>query len=137
MPFQPGNKLSVGVGGLGSAKRFQEALDRALKQYKTKDISAGQALRAIADKLVEVALTGEQWAIKEVIDRIDGKAHQAVSVEVKNIREYTRSELADYLKSEIIDAEEVGEFSDETASPGAVPAPTVGNGGATELHSGT
>lgn len=35
-------------------------------------------LRRIAEKLVEVAETGEQWAVKEVADRLDGKPAQAI-----------------------------------------------------------
>jgi len=38
-------------------------------------------LRAIADTLVRKAEEGEPWAVKEIMDRMDGKAHQAVSVE--------------------------------------------------------
>jgi hypothetical protein len=38
-------------------------------------------LRAIADTLVKKAEEGEPWAVKEIMDRMDGKAHQAVSVE--------------------------------------------------------
>jgi len=38
-------------------------------------------LRAIADTLVKKAEECEPWAIKEIMDRMDGKAHQAVSVE--------------------------------------------------------
>jgi hypothetical protein len=38
-------------------------------------------LKAIADTLVRKAEEGEPWAVKEIMDRMDGKAHQAVSVE--------------------------------------------------------
>ena len=38
-------------------------------------------LRQIAEQLVSKAEAGEPWAIKEIMDRMDGKAHQAVSVE--------------------------------------------------------
>ena len=38
-------------------------------------------LRQIAEQLVSKAEEGEPWAIKEIMDRMDGKAHQAVSVE--------------------------------------------------------
>ena len=38
-------------------------------------------LRAIADTLVKKAEEGEPWAVKEIMDRMDGKAHQALSVE--------------------------------------------------------
>lgn len=33
-------------------------------------------LRLIAEKLVEAAEDGEAWAVKEIIDRVDGKAIQ-------------------------------------------------------------
>ena len=38
-------------------------------------------LRAIATKLVDAAQEGEPWAVKEIMDRIDGKALQATSIE--------------------------------------------------------
>lgn len=38
-------------------------------------------LRAIANKLVDAAEEGEAWAVKEIMDRIDGKALQATSIE--------------------------------------------------------
>ena len=37
-------------------------------------------LRNIADKLVQAAEKGENWAIKEVMDRMDGKAVQATEL---------------------------------------------------------
>ena len=37
-------------------------------------------LRLIADKLVEKAIEGESWAVKEIIDRVDGKAVQATEI---------------------------------------------------------
>ena len=37
-------------------------------------------LRKIADKLVESAEKGEAWAIKEIMDRIDGKPIQAQEI---------------------------------------------------------
>ena len=38
-------------------------------------------LRTIADQLVTQAEAGEPWAIKEIIDRVDGKAVQATTIE--------------------------------------------------------
>ena len=38
-------------------------------------------LRSIADQLVTQAEAGEPWAIKEIIDRVDGKAVQATTIE--------------------------------------------------------
>jgi hypothetical protein len=37
-------------------------------------------LRKIADKLVESAEKGEAWAIKEIMDRMDGKPIQAQEI---------------------------------------------------------
>ena len=38
-------------------------------------------LRSIAEQLVSQAEAGEPWAIKEIIDRVDGKAIQATTIE--------------------------------------------------------
>ena len=38
-------------------------------------------LRAIAEKLVEAAIEGEPWAVKEIMDRVDGKAVQSTTFE--------------------------------------------------------
>jgi len=38
-------------------------------------------LRSIAEQLVTQAEAGEPWAIKEIIDRVDGKAIQATTIE--------------------------------------------------------
>ena len=40
-----------------------------------------ERLRKIAEELITKAEEGEAWAIKELIDRVDGKAHQAVALE--------------------------------------------------------
>ena len=40
-------------------------------------------LRKIAEKLVEKAVGGDIVAIKEVADRLDGKAHQSSDIEHK------------------------------------------------------
>lgn len=127
MPFQVGNRLGLGATPWGEKKPFLAALARALKQYNTGDVPQGQALRAIADKLVEIALTGEQWAVKEIIDRVDGKAHQTLAVETKNVREYSRAELAQYISGEIIDAEEIPELADETSSESRTETIAVAN----------
>lgn len=38
-------------------------------------------LRKIAEKLVKAAEEGEAWAVKEIMDRVDGKAVQANTLE--------------------------------------------------------
>jgi hypothetical protein len=61
-------------------KSFFNALSIALKEANgtTLDGAPNTKLRQIADKLVEAALSGESWAIREVADRVDGKPMQAI-----------------------------------------------------------
>jgi hypothetical protein len=55
-------------------KLFYNELRKALVQHDQ------LKLRQIADKLVEKAIDGESWAVKEIIDRVDGKAIQATEI---------------------------------------------------------
>jgi hypothetical protein len=69
----------VGNQNAKTAKRWQSAVTRALAR-----LSAGAGVEAgldqLADKLVQAAATGEQWALREVGDRLDGKPAHAVTV---------------------------------------------------------
>lgn len=51
-------------------RRWSETLNRAIAQ------DDGKRLRAAAEKLLDIAATGEQWAVKELADRLDGKPKQ-------------------------------------------------------------
>lgn len=64
--------MGAPVGNLNAAKskRWYETLDRAIKQDE------GQRLRQAAEKLLDLAASGEQWAVKELGDRLDGKPTQ-------------------------------------------------------------
>lgn len=55
------------------AKEFEGALKRAL-------VRADGSLNRIADKLVEQAEAGEQWAVQMVADRLDGKPKQQTEI---------------------------------------------------------
>ncbi len=92
MTFQKGK--SGNPGGRPKQRKFREALSLALSEN---DQKTGQPkLRRIADKLVEAAMQGESWAIREVADRTDGKAVQAVELESdhkQHINEYSDEEL--------------------------------------------
>lgn len=59
-------------------KPFAEAINRAIAQ------DDGVRLRAIAEKLLSMAAEGEIQAIKELADRTDGKAMQAVEASGPN-----------------------------------------------------
>lgn len=64
---QPGNKNAV------KGKLFYDQLRKALTQEPHR-------LRNVAESLITQAEAGEPWAIKELIDRMDGKAVQATTV---------------------------------------------------------
>jgi hypothetical protein len=70
------NKGGAPVGNQNSkkGKLFYNQLRVALVQEDSRK------LRMIAQKLVDAAEQGEPWAIKEVIDRVDGKAVQATEI---------------------------------------------------------
>lgn len=69
-PF--GNQNSVG----GKQKRWIQALDRAIAQ------DSSDRLRQAAEQLLDQAAAGEQWAIKELGDRLDGKPSQTIEATV-------------------------------------------------------
>jgi hypothetical protein len=72
----PTNKGGAPVGNQNGkkGKLFYNQLRKALVQEDS------LKLRKIAEKLVDAAEQGEPWAIKEVIDRVDGKAVQATEI---------------------------------------------------------
>jgi len=86
MPFEPGK--SGNPSGRQKLKPWREALDRALAQFELKDetgevkVKAGEALRAIADRVVMLALAGDKDAYKEIANRLDGTADQNVNLGV-------------------------------------------------------
>ncbi len=56
-------------------KSFANMLNIAIKEATE---SGGTKLRAVADALIEKAISGDVAAIKEVADRLDGKVPQGV-----------------------------------------------------------
>jgi hypothetical protein len=58
----------------GKNKRWLNSLDRAILQ------DDGKRLRDAAEKLLNLAAQGEQWAINHLADRLDGKAAQSVTI---------------------------------------------------------
>jgi len=70
------NKGGAPIGNQNGkkGKLFYDQLRVALVQEDKK------RLRNIAEKLVKAAENGDAWAIKEVIDRVDGKAIQATEI---------------------------------------------------------
>lgn len=76
LEVKPTNKGGAPIGNQNGkkARLFYDQLRKALIQQDQLN------LRLIADKLVEKALDGESWAVKEIIDRVDGKAIQATEI---------------------------------------------------------
>jgi len=68
------------IGNRNAARgaEWRDALRKALKDYEASGIKRGQALRKIAEKLVEKALEGDMAAIVEIGNRLDGKPAQPV-----------------------------------------------------------
>lgn len=65
---QPGNQNAK------KGKLFYDALRIALLQEDRKK------LRSITDKLVKAAENGDAWAVKEIMDRMDGKPVQSTEI---------------------------------------------------------
>ena len=63
--------------------KFKDALRHALSNYSDKRVKRGEALHSIARSLIHVAINGSErdkmGAIKELADRLDGKAVQAIA----------------------------------------------------------
>ena len=64
----------IGNNNNKKGKLFYDQLRKVLVQ------NDNLKLRAIAEKLVEAAEEGEAWAVKEIMDRMDGKAMQSTDV---------------------------------------------------------
>lgn len=60
------------------AKVWEQAIKRALARMSGENIDKG--LDQLADKLVAQAVLGDQWALIEVGNRMDGKPAQALTV---------------------------------------------------------
>ena len=70
------NKRGAPLGNQNAARQrlFYDKLRKIL-------IQEPHRLHSIAEKLITEAENGEAWAIKEIIDRVDGKALQAATFE--------------------------------------------------------
>ena len=80
-------------------KAFNAALTRAIAQDDQGDANR---LRRAAESLLTQAANGEQWAIKELADRLDGRPAQSVDVggqEDNPLQFITRIELVPMKKN--------------------------------------
>jgi hypothetical protein len=98
MPFEPGQ--SGNPSGTKTERKFLAALLRAIAQ----DNSA--RLRQAAEKLLDFAASGEAWAIKELADRLDGRAPQAIQAQDADGRDLAIALIA-YHPSQLSEPEKV------------------------------
>ena len=75
-PGQSGNPKGRPLKNWAWKDLFEEALDE-------KDASGVPAKKIIAKKLVDLAKRGDLSAIKEIIDRMDGKAKQSTDLQTQ------------------------------------------------------
>jgi hypothetical protein len=97
MPFEKGNRLGAKKG------LFGHELDKAIAQGDP------NRLRNIAEKLLDLATAGDLQAIREVADRLDGKAAQTIHATVEHS----------------VDVGNTDSFSDKIAHALAVRAPVT------------
>jgi hypothetical protein len=74
MPFQPGQ--SGNPSGTKPNKPWRAAIDRALA--RAEQSGDFRDLNKLADKLLDLASTGDLAALREIGDRLDGKPAQAI-----------------------------------------------------------
>jgi hypothetical protein len=70
-------KIAESMKGNQNAKKGRLFFDQLRKVLVQND---ALKLRQVTEKLVDAAIEGEPWAVKEVIDRMDGKAIQATEI---------------------------------------------------------
>lgn len=71
----------LGNQNAANGKKWKAAIDRALESRSRAE--GKEILDELANVLINQALAGEQWAVKEFGDRVDGKAHQTLDTTVK------------------------------------------------------
>jgi hypothetical protein len=71
VPFQKGNRLGQ------KAKLFVKEINKAFERDR-------ELLPRIVKKFLDCCEAGEPWAVQELANRLDGKAHQTVDVGIEH-----------------------------------------------------
>jgi uncharacterized lipoprotein YmbA len=74
MADEHGRGAPLGNKNASHAKPFLNALERAIAQEDAK------RLRAAAEKLLDMAAEGVPWALEFLVERLDGRVAQSVSI---------------------------------------------------------
>ena len=78
-------------------KPWRDAINWALENHENSQTERAQALRDIATKLIDQALQGDLVAMKELGDRVEGKAAQSVELSgALAATDMTTEELIEY-----------------------------------------
>ena len=78
-------------------KLWRDAIRKALMMYEGQDVPRGTALSKIAQKIIAKALDGDNYAITEIGNRIDGKPPQSVELSgrINSARDLSDDQLTD------------------------------------------
>lgn len=89
--LKPENKWKPGQsgnpGGRYTDKPFMDEVRKALRKG-----GDGQDLRKIAEKLIKLAISGKQWAVELLCERLDGKTPVDVRI-TRDVREMSLNEI--------------------------------------------
>jgi hypothetical protein len=93
MAFQKGR--SGNPGGRSSERAFADALRAAVNAEDP--ATKRRKIVMIAEKVVELAVAGESWAVAQVADRLDGKPAQTMDMTIRQMaaKQLSDDELAD------------------------------------------
>ena len=104
--------FSEGNQAAADGRRWRQAINRAVSRKKSAR-SKVIALDALADKLVEAGLAGDISALKEIGNRLDGMAHQSISVDQHSDRTVLVN-LSFVKPANIIENQSLASLPDET-----------------------
>jgi len=121
MAFKKGESGNPG-GRPTRGKILTDALITALqREAKDCDGKPTRRLYVVADALVRRAQEGDIAAIREVFDRVEGKAEATTNINVKrDAREYTDAELASIIAQSVASRAGVDEPPAGEGEPGSV-----------------
>ena len=107
MAFEIGNTL-------GSNPATWRNAIKAITSQKMSRLDKRTKLEAVAAKLVEMALEGDIAAIKEIGQRLDGMAHQSVSLDANSLDRSIAVNLSFVKPANIIENQPLASLPDET-----------------------
>ena len=86
--FEKGNRAAA------KSKLFDNTLRRAIAE------DDGKKVRKCIDKLLTLASQGEAWAVRELADRLDGKAAQMIEVrQSADVQDLSKEEILERLST--------------------------------------